>query len=694
MFFFNNFLFAQSIFKDIIIQADTNSYFHSKNSIQYVNEKFFFFKVHSPNEICELTIYPLEHKNISYIQLLSSSDFEILDTLALINGEYFRGKLQFKNLQNAKFSRFVFRAHDSISKSYTEEVRLYPYFETSIYPIVEPIELYEGEEKVVEINGNNLSNIRIEERPYTARNLEYKLTKENDKVFIHIHPKSPGTENLTINLKSIKPNLDDFNHLTYDVNPLNIKFTILPSRINYLNFDKNEFFFDPQFNAQSEVQIENNKTIAIHRTYRIENQQEPGGKLIAELFTKSDVSNSGKILCVLRPYALHKLSEGYLYIKDDDITKFITNLNIIQKPSVDKVSVLRDGENWTENLTVYPGENIEVRIEGSSLGKADFLFDLGLENIHADTSRHSDNVAYYLIKVPENFSKKRINILMNKQTTRYELLVREYQLPRELDFVNISYDNTKSPVTNDKFNKPILRRETIEDINFIFDPKKIDTKNKFYGKQYLSIEVKIFNPNKDLIEIQKIENIVICPGENSPRYSFYDVKDCKNITINLNEYLLHKTFDLDAWSHIELTIRHMESKYTTQGFAKKIVIIKEKLVLLDMQVSFPAGLLVKNFDTPGIGRFTGISTAFLAQLSFYDRQKIGKVKPYKVGAGLIALDVFNVNSTQRDLGMVVLGSLLPVRNSRFSFPIYGGFGYLIQSKRMFFVFGPGIQFNF
>jgi hypothetical protein len=120
-------------------------------------------------------------------------------------------------------------------------------------------------------------------------------------------------------------------------------------------------------------------------------------------------------------------------------------------------------------------------------------------------------------------------------------------------------------------------------------------------------------------------------------------------------------------------------------------------MLLDLQVSFPTGLLVKRFNQPGIGNLTGISTAFLTQLSFYDSQKIGRLKPYKIGFGLIALDVFNLNddNKQRDLGLVIIGSLLPLRkDTRFSFPLYGGFGYLIKNNTWFAVFGPGIQFNF
>ncbi|MFN6946799.1 MAG: hypothetical protein ACK4ND_17765, partial [Cytophagaceae bacterium] len=117
-----------------------------------------------------------------------------------------------------------------------------------------------------------------------------------------------------------------------------------------------------------------------------------------------------------------------------------------------------------------------------------------------------------------------------------------------------------------------------------------------------------------------------------------------------------------------------------------------------MQVSFPAGLFVKRFNQEGFGNLSGISTAVLAQLSFYDPERIGRLRPYKVGAGFIALNAFNFSddpNVTRDIGVVVIGSLLPIRrDSKFSIPLYAGGGYLLKNSSWFIIFGPGIQFNF
>jgi hypothetical protein len=687
---------ARNLFKDIVIQTDTTKYYFSKNANTLHNERYFFFKVKDKDEVCEVTFLPEKHGQISHLHLIPSSDFAVLDTFMNINGEYFRGKIQFKDLSATKFIRIVVQAKDSDGRESVEEFKLYPYFETKVYPPLEEQELYINEDKYIELKTDNFFNIKVEEPSewQTTPYVDFKFVSVSGNLKILVHPRMPGNEVLKVKLKTNKPFLNELGQLSYELLPVNVKLSIKPPRINFLNLDVTEFFYDPSFSKNNEVQLDYLRSLPIKRTYRIEDQQEPGGRLIAELYTVSQVGSS-KILCWLRTYSLHRKSEGYLFVKEGDQTRFMTNFDIIQHPRIDKVSIMKEGGlDWQNNLTVSPGETIEVKIDGTGLMKADVLFDIGA-NYTQDTARRTDGVMFFNLKIPVEINKRKIALLLNKNFIGYELQVKEYQRPRDFDFVSINFDGlNKHIVSGDKFIKPVLYPHTIEDISFSFDPKKIDHAQKIYGKQYFSIEIKLFNEKKDLIEFQKIDNISICPGENSPRFSFYDTKDCQKTSIGLNQYLIHKTFDLDGWSTIELTFKHIDSKYSEPSFTRKVFIIKEKYILLDMQVSFPAGLLVKRFGEEGFGRFSGISTAFLAQLSFYDRHKIGKLKPYKLGAGLIALDVFNANQSLRDLGLVVLGSLSPLRSSRFTFPIYLGGGYFIQSNRWFLVFGPGIQFNF
>jgi hypothetical protein len=275
--------------------------------------------------------------------------------------------------------------------------------------------------------------------------------------------------------------------------------------------------------------------------------------------------------------------------------------------------------------------------------------------------------------------------------------VKDYQLPANMGFVSINYGQNDVNLNNSKLNKPIFIDHIIKDVNFIFDPNKIDFNNKLYGKQYLTIEVKLLNKDNDLIEIEKIETVCICPGEESPRRSHYDLSDCATErNININDYLDHKTYNLPAFTQIIITVSHTESKYKTKGFTKKIRLILERKYNLDLQLSFPTGLLVKRLNEPGIGSLSGISASVLLNLSKYDNRQFGRERPYTLGLGFLALNALNLsNSETSDIGIVIMGAIHPIRkNAKFSVPIYGGGGYFLKRGFWFLIFGPGLQFNF
>ncbi|MGC8803761.1 MAG: hypothetical protein ACP5PS_08335, partial [Bacteroidales bacterium] len=84
-------------------------------------------------------------------------------------------------------------------------------------------------------------------------------------------------------------------------------------------------------------------------------------------------------------------------------------------------------------------------------------------------------------------------------------------------------------------------------------------------------------------------------------------------------------------------------------------------------------------------------------LSFYQKDKIARFMPYKIGVGFLALNAFNFsnNNNARDLGIVILGSVYPTRrDTKLSFPLYIGGGYLLNTNSWFWVFGPGIRVSF
>ena len=68
------------------------------------------------------------------------------------------------------------------------------------------------------------------------------------------------------------------------------------SRVNFLGLNVRDFTFDESSRRDGiEVEIDDHRFLTLNKTYRIENQSEAGGYLVAELYTKS-LLNNGKVL--------------------------------------------------------------------------------------------------------------------------------------------------------------------------------------------------------------------------------------------------------------------------------------------------------------------------------------------------------------------------------------------------------------
>jgi hypothetical protein len=229
--------------------------------------------------------------------------------------------------------------------------------------------------------------------------------------------------------------------------------------------------------------------------------------------------------------------------------------------------------------------------------------------------------------------------------------------------------------------------------------------------------------------MKTLKNVLFCPGENSPRSAFYKDKNCNSQDISLNNLLGNKTFNLEDFSQVQLEFKNPADKYADNAYEKRINIVLQHRVAFDIDVSFPAGLLIQNLGKtesekeiwanyeedlakynsgllitrptkPTKAAFTdnigGISLALIAQFSFPDAQKVGKVKPYRLGAGFLAINAFNFSeSAKRDLAAVMLASLYPLKPGKiFNLPIHLGFGYKFQDKIPFIMLSPGIGIRF
>lgn len=701
----SQFLNPRDVFDELMLRTDTSSFTLSKNILKQKDGDYVFFTYDNNDEVCEVRLVPKTPSIAKNLRLLPSNDFFLTDTLLNIQNQFITFKLRFTNLTRSNFLSLRFAVNDPAEPLEVCEVKLLPLTQTRV--LFEPAndELFIGEEKVFELQTSNPENIKSETDWIRGADIDYRVSLRNGQVLLHLQPKSLGRRSVQIRLSTIKPWLDENRQLVYELPEIARNFTVKVSRLGFLNVDNKELIFDEKTKLDGlELTIDNHRNLQMQKTYRIEAQEEKGGALIGELFTRNYLAND-KVLCVFRPYNYHRMSSGYLYIKDNDEARFITNFNILPRPTIQTISILRNGNQWTNNLSVYPGETIDLRIEGQSLHRANFAFEDVLI-LKTDSTIASENVVEYRIQVPMGITKKQIAIYSNKENTGYSLKVQEFQKPRDFDFIVMDYGGTGRKLVN--FKRTEMYSETIKDLVITFQPDKIDGNNDLYGKQYVDIDVKLIGPNNELIEFTTISNLVIVPGNNSPRALYYDRRDVNANDVFLNQYLGRKTFDLAGWSKIQLTFRHQKDKYNGGGQSKTIEIILQRSMKFDIDMSFPAGLFTtlqqKAGSTTSLNSFNGISMAMIAQLSFYDKDKINRFKPYKIGAGFIAMNLFDFSGREevvRDLSFVILGSLYPTRkDAKLTFPLYFGAGYMLTDtkdrfkNRLFLLIGPGIRVNF
>lgn len=733
--------------RDLAIKIDTGRYSLSRDTITQNGESKLYFSFRKEDEICELNLYPVDKDKIKSIQLLGVADYERLDSFVLVNNEYFRLRLKFVNLFKSAFLNFTFSAKlDTFSKPVIQEVKLLPFTQTSVSFGPTSDDLFIGEEKIFELTTNNLRNLRLTNEWNKSQDINYRVAEEGGKLIAHLIPVSDNNKEVKIKLQTFVPYITPDKKIIYDVPPAVQSFRIKTSRLIFMNPDKPEITFDETTRLNGvEIQMDNGRYLTVGKTYRLENQEQPGGALIAELFTKSSLTND-KMLCIIRPFNFHRKTAGYLYIKDGDVPRFVTNCDITPKTSISSVMVLHEGGDWTSGLTVYPGETINVKIEGEGLHKARFHWEDVLD-ITSDTVIRSENICFFKLKIPLNITKKRILLYNSVNTTGIALNVREYQVPRKLDYVSLNFGTGSRVLAN--MSPSVIQRSTIKDITINFDNSKIDGGEKLYGKQYFDIDVRLIGRKGELIEMKSIKNILVCPGENSPRSIYYKDKACISSPISLNSMIGNKTYNLEDFSKVQMTFKNQDDKYGESGYEKQVEIVLQRPVIFDIDVSFPAGLMIQNLGKtktekdnwntyeenlikyndaynayveaikswdpnngpqpvfsqskpvePKKAAFTdnigGISLALIAQFSFPDAEKVGKMKPYRIGAGFLAINTFNFNeNAKRDLAAVVLGSLYPIKPGRiFNMPIHFGFGYKFQDKIPFLMLSPGIGVRF
>lgn len=691
--FLSTCVFSQKFhYKDVIIRVDNKEFQYVQNRVRIDSKYYLPFEYKINKEIIEIEIIPFQ-ANFKSIEIAPSPFYSIISQPELtLNGTY-RNYIQLENATKTNFIKILFISLNHNSDTLKHEINLLPYFNFSAAVYTQQEELHVGEEVMLELTSNLPENILPCSMWIDKGNYLYKIVNKDNKNILHLVPLTLGKNIFSIEIDIYKPiiNENKFEYkYQFDTPELNVK----SSRLAYLNTDTKDAMLTETSGLEPiEIQIDNNRLLKMNKTYRIENKENAEGTLVAEIFTKNQLANN-KVLCSLKVYNLHRTEQGFLYIKDGDNSLFLTNFNVSPKTTINKVKISRDGKQWIESRNVYPGESVLIKIEGESFHKAHFSFD-AIEERNIDTLHKSEKEVEFHLRIPKDIPKPRIEILNFDKQTGLSLNVNEYQKAKKLDFLMIDYG--KGYINIDDIKGPEFIEGSIKNIVIRSDPSKLDIGDNFYGKQYIDIEVKIFGPRNELVELFSINKMAICPNEQSIRFPYYSKTHCRNTDILFNQYLSKKTYNWDSWTRAVISIKHNNDEHPENAQQKTIEIILQKKLLFDVDVSFPAGLLIIRPDKDNIGNLSGISMAMVAQFSFYQKEKIAQLKPYKIGAGFLALNAFNFseNNSNRDMSIVILASVFPTQKStKMSFPLYIGCGYFISQSQFFWLLGPGIRVSF
>jgi hypothetical protein len=604
------------------------------------------------------------------------------------------------------------------------------------------------------LESNNATNIKTSAAWSSSNGIDYRFSQRDSRLFLHMMPKEPGTRSIVAEMETVVPFVDTVTYRLVNKIALMIPNLLIRSnRIAFLNINRKEVTYDSESQSKGVViNIDNHRNLQINRTYRIEAQEKPGGTLVGELYTMESLAND-KVLCKLTVFNLHRITDGYLYIKDRDreLPVFITNLDITPKMQITGVQILREGDDWRRSTVVHPGERIDVVVEGNSLHKSRFTWQ-DVYDLTVDTVNQTENRHFFKLRIPMNINKRSVDLLNNGQPTGTSLTVDEYRRPRPFDFITLNYGDKN--VKLNKANNVILARSVVNKLILSFNRSVIDSSRIYlYGKQYLDVELRVLGSKGEIIELQSLKNILVCPDETSPRGAFYTDRNSLKEDLNINNFLSNKTEALDRnFGKIQLTVKQSADKYTDPVFEKHIEVVYQPKVIFDIDLSFPGGMLIQNlgesqterdaknlyneakaeydvnaknyhdaleqwkndpsYDPANIpphpvapvepkkAAFTdnlgGISIALIGQLRFTDDRRAGKLKPYRVGAGFLFINTLNFNdNARRDLAVVVLGSIYPLSSRRmWNVPIHVGFGYKVQDKIPFLMISPGISISF
>lgn len=684
-----------SLLDDIELRLDTAVYRWQSDQLQIGGQSYLSFVYKEVEPVVAMHLVPRDPKAILGLDLLSSADYEAVDTTLRLPDGSFRMRVKLTSLSRSASPVLLYQVRlrtDTLNL----EVPLFPLTNTQAMVPPETYIWYIGQEQQIPIESSHPRNIEPTDTWERTQGIAYRIVRKDGMPWLRVIPREEGTRTLRLPFKTFRPQRAPSGQLVYDQIVESFEVTIKRGRNQFIALDQDVVEL-PRGAQVQEVEVSFDLQVALNvkRTYRLEAQDSEGGPVVADLFIR-EITSSNEMKATLRAYTYHRRSEGMLYLKDRDQTLFTMNLDIVPTPHLDQVQIRRSDGAWQSDLTIYPGELIELRLRGESLTRTELkipgLLDLR-KSIDNDSIRYQDDEVLASLRVPLDLMERELPLTMDGEKTAYLFPLSEYQRPRELDFVRLTYERRTEKLTT--VPSPIEVQAPLNSFQFRFIRDSIDLPGNLHGPQYLDIAIEVWSANGRVLEERHVEQVCICPGAASPRSERYDVP-CVEGNLKLNDLLETPTYELPGWSRIHIEVSHQADRYQEPPQKRSFDIIQRLTWEVGLEVAMPVPIILARFNGGAADNLTSVGLGAFAQLRFFRERGINELVPVQASLGIMSTDVFSFEtSPQRDWALCAFAAFYPITGKqRWSIPLYLGGGYLMNEETGFFFMGPGLSVQF
>jgi hypothetical protein len=216
-------LVLDSVVQELVLRVDTSRYRYPADQILVGGELHLPFRYEQDAQVVEITLRLRDRPQLRdrQLQIDPSPDYDIMDSLHLIEGQTYRFRMRFRALSRSDFLQLVLVLRSG-ERQDRVALRLFPFTRTRAIFYTGNDELYIGEEKRFEIVTNQVSNLRLDGEWKKQGALSYRLIEREGQAFIDLVPQFLGQDSFALPLETFRPFLDEGGEISYRLPPIKV----------------------------------------------------------------------------------------------------------------------------------------------------------------------------------------------------------------------------------------------------------------------------------------------------------------------------------------------------------------------------------------------------------------------------------------------------------------------------------------